>query len=290
MSPAHKATFPAKLITGKKVILDAGWPLTDGALSRGISLNNFSKLVQSFLLDLLSFHFADKILVESHAQLKRVHRIYRIPVKRIKVSFTGVNENAFAFTHEENSLLLQNLRDSIQQSQKITVLFRGRINNEAGIERIVASARLLEKEANFIFVTGSNRILENLGSNCFTYSDISELELKQIYEISDVTIGQISHHPRLSYTIPHKAFEAGYFGKSYISPRSPGILELFSDESVYFIENASIENLVAAIRQLKDSELRKSYESHIKETYEELSSQKVLNEELERIILGPYLE
>ena len=121
-------------------------------------------------------------------------------------------------------------------------------------------------------------------SNCFLYSNITEAELKEIYESSDVALGQMSHHRRLRYTIPHKAFEAGYFGKAYISPRSAGILELYSDESVYFIKDASIENLVVAIRQLMDSALRKSYEGQIKESYRHLSSQKFLNENFEKLI------
>lgn len=285
MSPSHKATFPAKVITGKRVILDAGWPLTDGVLSRGISINKVPKLIQSFLLDLLSFHFADVILVESHAQLERIHRFFGIPRNRIKVSFTGVNENAFLLSNTETPIILKFKDDLTQFSQKITVLFRGRINNESGIENIIAAAKILETEANFILVTSSNRILENISSNCFLYSNITESEIEEIYKNSDVALGQISHHRRLRYTIPHKAFEAGYFGKPYISPKSPGILELYSEESVCFIEDDSVENLVAAIRKLNDSSLCKTYQSQIRERYKKFASQEVLNSNFEKIIL-----
>ena len=284
MSPSHKATFPAKVITGKRVILDAGWPLTDGVISRGITFIKVPKLVKSFLLDLVSFHFADVILVESRAQLERIHRIFGIPINRIRVSFTGVNETSFSLINQETPTLLKFKDDSFDCTQKINVLFRGRINKESGIENILAAAKILETEANFILVTGPNRILENISSNCFLYSSITEFEIAEIYKNSDIALGQISNHRRLRYTIPHKAFEAGYFGKPYISTRSPGILELYSEESVYFIEDDSIGNLVAAIRKLKDSSLRKMYKSKVRERYKQIASQRVLNSNFEKII------
>ncbi len=284
MSPSHKATFPAKVLTGKKVILDAGWPLTDGVLSRGITFITIPKLIKSFLLDLLSFHFADVILVESRAQLERIHRIFGIPVNRIRVSFTGVNESLFSLSGIETPTILKFKADLFYCSQKINVLFRGRINKESGIEKILAAAKILESEANFILVTGPNRILENVSSNCFLYSNITESEIAEIYKNSDVALGQISHHRRLMYTIPHKAFEAGYFGKPYISPKSSGILELYSEGSAYFIEDDSIGNLVTAIRKFKDSSLRKMYQDQISKRYTQFASQRVLNSNFERII------
>ena len=284
MSPSHKATFPAKVITRKRIILDAGWPLTDGVLSRGITFIKVPKLVKSFLLDLVSFHFADVILVESHAQLERIHRIFGIPINRIRVSFTGVNENSFPLFNVETPTMFKFKDDPYYCSQKINVIFRGRINKESGIENILAAAKILETEANFFLVTGPNRILENISSNCFLYSNITESEIAEIYKNSDIALGQISHHRRLRYTIPHKAFEAGYFGKPYISTRSLGILELYSEESVYFIEDDSIGNLVAAIRKFKDLSLRKMYKSKIRERYKKIASQRILNSNFEKII------
>jgi len=284
MSPSHKATFPAKVITRKRIILDAGWPLTDGVLSRGITFIKIPKLVKSFLLDLVSFHFADVILVESHAQLERIHRIFGIPMNRIRVSFTGVNENSFSMFNVETPTIFKFKDDSHCCSQKINVIFRGRINKESGIENILAAAKILETEANFFLVTGRNRILKNISSNCFLYSNISQSEIADIYKNSDIALGQISHHRRLRYTIPHKAFEAGYFGKPYISTRTPGILELYSEESVYFIEDDSIDSLVAAIRKFKDLSIRTMYQSKIRERYKQTASQRILNSNFEKII------
>lgn len=285
MSPSHKATFPAKLLTGKKVILDAGWPLTDGVLSRSIGLKKIPKLVQSYFLDLVSFRSADLILVESHEQIRRIARLFGIPKNRLKVSFTGVNETAFSISDAESGKKSKVKIELIRNPEKLCVLFRGRINKEAGITNIIAAAEELEAEVNFIIVTGKNNILDDLPSNCFLYSEISDAELKKIYSISDITLGQISEHRRLKYTIPHKAFEAGYFGKTYVTPKSPSLLELYPGDSAYFIEDASVISLVKAIRKLQDSKLRKKNEVQISERYSEVSSQSVLNSNFERILL-----
>ncbi len=284
MSPSHKATLPAKIITRNKIILDAGWPLTDGVLSRGVTINQLPRLIQSFLLDLISFHSANIILVESHAQLQRIHRLFAVPKKRLRVAFTGVNEGAFFISNKKTLEEANIKRDMKQFPHKITILFRGRINKESGIENIIAAAEELNLEANFIFVTGANKLLERVPSNCFLYSEISDAAVKEIYANSDITLGQISRHRRLRYTIPHKAFEAGYFEKVYITPSSPSLLELYPDDSVYFIEDASVADLVSAIRKFKDLPLREMYQRRIREMYRQNASQAVLNSQFEKII------
>ena len=288
MSPAHKIAPLAKLITGKKIYLDAGWPLTDGVLSRGVQSYQILKLITSFLLDFISFHSADIIQVESMAQLDRINRIFAVPRKRLRVSFTGVNEGAFSQSKSETPKIIK-LKEYLEENSKaLTVLFRGRINNESGIKTIIAASKELQFEANFILVTGPNKVLENLTSNCFLVSNVTDAEMGQIYTLSDVALGQISMHSRLRYTIPHKAFEAGYFGKCYVTPRSMGLMELYSSDSIYFLEEASVDHLVSALRSLMKYELRRRYELGIKEAYGRLASQKMLNENFEKLILLDY--
>lgn len=285
MSPAHKVTFLAKLITGKKVILDAGWPLTDGVISRGHKKTEILKLVKSYILDFASFHSADLILTESASQSERIRKMYLLPGKRIEVSYTGLNEKAFTLTNQE-SLKVQNLKSHLKLNPDvITVLFRGKINNESGIDTIISSAQALTKEANFIFLTGRDNILKDLSPNCYQLSDVSGGEMAQIYALADVALGQISNHQRLKYTIPHKAFEAGYFGKCYLTPKSLGVLEIFDQDECYFLNEVSTEELISCIRALAKPTLRVEFESNISKTYQEKISQRVINTNFERILL-----
>ena len=43
-------------------------------------------------------------------------------------------------------------------------------------------------------------------------------------------MGQLAKHERLVRTIPHKAFEAAFLGKAYLTGRNQGILEIFEED------------------------------------------------------------
>lgn len=284
MSPAHKVTPLAKLICGKKVILDAGWPLTDGVISRGFRKSQLLKLLKSYILDFASFHTADLVLVESASQSDRIRLMYLLRKNKIEVSYTGLNETAFT-PNRQVSIKVQNLKSHLKSNPTaINVLFRGKINNESGIDTILLSARELTKEANFIFLTGRDDKLKNLSPNCFQMSDVSESEMAEIYDLADIALGQISSHPRLKYTIPHKAFEAGYFAIPYISADNSGIREFLDSEDAVFISQPFAEGIVEAISLLSNFAARKDFSRKIHEKYEQKASQFVINRDFEDVI------
>lgn len=285
MSPAHKITFLTKLISGKKVILDAGWPLTDGVISRGFKKSYFLNLIKAYILDFTSFHAADLVLAETIVQSTRIRKMFFLSRKKIKVSYTGLNENAFQVNKQE-TLIIQNLKTKLNMNPRaINVLFRGKVNNESGIDTIISSAQELKNETNFIFITGSNCTLNNLPANCFQLSDVSESEMAQIYELADVALGQISKHRRLKYTIPHKAFEAAYFAKCYLTPKSQGILEIFSQNECFFLNEVSLEELNSSLRALAKRAIREDFQNKISKVYHEKISQHMINSSFENMLM-----
>jgi len=284
MSPSHKLTFFARILTRSPVVLDAGWPLTDGVVSRGKKKGFIGHLIVSYLLDFVSFHSAHKILLESKAQSARVRRIYFVSKKKIHISFTGFNETSL-IGQMEKSQKIEELENFLsKESKPLGVLFRGKINRESGIETILKVAKELEDETSFIIVTGAKHGLKNIPSNCFVISDVTQIEMSYIYSIVDITLGQLSKHPRLKYTIPHKAFEAGYFAKSFLSSESEGIKELFPNGSAYLIGNVSVDNIVASIRDLSSKQLRDNLASAAHARYKQVASQRLLNANFELII------
>jgi glycosyltransferase involved in cell wall biosynthesis len=108
-------------------------------------------------------------------------------------------------------------------------------------------------------------------------SNLSSSELADIYRKSDIVLGQLSKHRRLSYTIPHKAFEAGYFAKPYITTDSPGVREIYGQESVILLENISGVSIANEIIKLADPEKRSRLQSSIGKRYRDVASQEVLN-------------
>ena len=285
MSPCHVLTPILKIVSRKPLILDAGWPLTDGVISRGLRNQQILRLPIIAWIDFISFHLADIVLLESKAQLARVRKQYFVRTSKLHVQFTGLNETSF------NSELLQSLVIShvkekiVELNNPLVVLFRGKINRESGFENILEAANVLVDSVTFIFAIGNFPNTGSFPRNVITVSHLTDLEMEQIYSLSQVSIGQVSKHPRLQYTIPHKAFEAGFFSMPYITTDSMGVREYLSSNSAIFLNDPSKGELVDAILELRQEEIRKEYSNNINADYHDLASQKVLSDKFEKTLV-----
>ena len=285
MSPCHVLTAPLKIVGRKPLILDAGWPLTDGHISRKLKISKFLKLPLIMLIDFLSIHFADIVLVESKAQSRRINKLFAVNESKLRVQFTGLNELSFT-SKESDSKVLKGVRKRIAElGYPLIVLFRGKINLESGFENILSAAKILNDSVIFIFVVGKNDIFRECPRNVIIVSQITDNEMHDIYRLSDISIGQVSTHPRLRYTIPHKAFEAGFFSMPYITADSGGVREYLHQGSALFLEHPSSESLVRAINDLKGDAARRAYAKKINLIYRESASQKILSEKFDQILL-----
>jgi hypothetical protein len=92
----------------------------------------------------------------------------------------------------------------------------------------------------------------------------------------------------LNFTIPHKAFEAGYFEKAYISIDRPAIRELYgSNEAISSRKNFNAESLLRSILDLvNNTEKKKLLESYISREYQEKANQELLGKRFIKIILS----
>jgi hypothetical protein len=286
MSRCHILTPILKLLSNKRVILDAGWSLTDGQLSRGQTLRKGIRLLQSYLIDLLAFHTADIVIVESEIQRYRTSRMFFLPRIKIGVNFTGLDESAYSGTNQ-HSEKISKLDESLQLLGFNTkVLFRGKVNNESGIQNILDAASLLEKKVSFILVCGKSDQFSGLPSNVILLTELTNDELRAVYQRADITLGQISKHSRLNYTIPHKAFEAGFFSKVYITSNMPAIRELYRPNSISLIDDISGIALAAEIERFSNPIHRTELENRISDDYKKRASQENLSKNFEKIIQG----
>jgi glycosyltransferase involved in cell wall biosynthesis len=284
MSPCHVVTPILKFLTRKIVILDAGWSLTDGQLSRSKKPRDLHKLIKSYITDFVAFHTASKVIVESQNQARRMATLFIVPKKKIEVNFTGLDETAFS-SYELASNGIPELDLMLKPiDQGLIVLFRGKVNNESGFEHILEAARILENNVSFILVSGNIDSGLAIPSNTIMLSNLSNLEMSEVYRKSDITLGQLSTHPRLSYTIPHKAFEAGFFAKPYVTSNSGGIRELYGPDCVVLLDNVSGVSIASEINRLKNPETRALLTSKISSRYQEIASQRVINEKFEYLL------
>ena len=275
LSPSHVLVPILRLFWRGNIVLDAGWPLTDAAVSRKNGISGFINLIKSYLIDLASFSLSNQVFIESNQQSERVARIFHIPRKKISSLFTGFDEKNMTGPSEDVVELMD------WKSDKPIVLFRGSMNPESGMDIISRMSHLPGSE-NFYLLVCTNTPIGKMDFSLRTKvlsRRLSTQELKHIYEISRVCIGQISEHKRLNYTIPHKAFEAGYFKKIYISSDTSGIRELYnSDQQVIYGKNITEEILLRMILDvLADSNKSLEYEKAIAERYIQVANQKLLS-------------
>ena len=233
-------------------------------------------------------HSADLVLVESILQWNRTRKFFLLSRKKVQISYTGLDESQFKNSidfHGTESELLSQLRENIEEKAKsLVVLFRGKVNRESGFETICEAAKILSNEATFIFILGERDLVPRDLKNVIRLSHVSPHEMMEIYGIAQVAVGQISEHPRLKYTIPHKAFEAGYFKKAYVTSGSRGIKEIYKEESAIYLSNSNPESLAEAILTLGNRKISETFEGQIWLKYQNLLSQEVINEQFERLI------
>jgi hypothetical protein len=95
----------------------------------------------------------------------------------------------------------------------------------------------------------------------------------------------VSENIRLNFTIPHKAFEAGYFGTPYLTRDAIGIREIFPLDSQAVFYNPSMNNLNTLISSvINNQKFLKSVSKAAHKRYYEIASQSVITESFLRNI------
>ena len=251
MSPSQYLVTFVRILLGQKVILDAGWSLFEGTVLARKRYGLFGLLaLKTYLIDFVSSHLATKVVVESKNQAEFYSKIFLVNRSKIAVLYTGVDEDSLKDTFSQIQL------PNFYNNSKI-VLFRGKYNQESGIEVIAAATKLLVSEdvTFWILCPGLPMHIE-FSKNTYvnrTYVQ-AQSEISAIYKSAQLTVGQMSGEKRLSRTIPHKAFESAYLSKPYITAGNSGIRELFVDKlEIIYTRAGDAQDLAVKIRYLLDN-------------------------------------
>jgi glycosyltransferase involved in cell wall biosynthesis len=279
MNPSQFLTPIVRLLTFKKIILDSGWPLTEKSRAKSISTKEKLQRAKSWAFDFVSMHLANVVLLESELQKERVSYKFKVNKKKLEVSLTGVDEEVFG----------QRVIEKETIGEKFLVGFRGRYNLEAGLEILAATTHLCANKGISFLVLTSNipaniKFNENTILRNKPYSSKEEIAI--LLNSCDVLLGQLSDHPRLNFTIPHKAFEAALIGKPYLSARASGIQEFLVEgiEAEYFDAGDPVD-LFRKIEKLKaDNEYRNMLSENISKKYKTIASEKVIGDNFLKLI------
>ncbi len=273
MSPSHLLVPFLRILTSKPIVLDAGWPLLDGYKTKGSMIRDLPNRTKIWWLDFISFHSSNLVLFESRAQCDYSKRKYLLNKRKIAVSFTGFDETQVVSSAKEG----KSSRTSLPKSPY--VLFRGKVNDEAGLLNIVNAFSKFDVVAPLVILTNRDLNLEVNNERIKVIQGfVSIKEMSDLYKGASLCLGQLSSHPRLARTIPHKAFEAGYYGVPYISIKSAAISEIFPNEKMcHYLDNDSPKGIAQAVNEiLSDAVLVHNYAQEIQKVYRSnLSQEKI---------------
>jgi hypothetical protein len=265
-SPARSLVILCWLAGNRNILLDAGWPLSDSVNSKTIKQRLKAK--KDFCLDFLSFQLSKGVIFESDTQLMRSTKRFLLKKNKCYRIYTGFDETK---SHSHLNL-------DCQSPKRLKVFFRGKMNAEAGEEKLCHISFHINNLAQMVVYTNKIESPDNFHPATETrVGNLPFAEIESAYIESAVVLGQLGNSPRLEWTIPHKIFEAAYYGKPIIAVRNKGLCELFSDEEILYIDNNSESAILSALDLLlKNDQLRRKYSTNIKLKYDSQIKQTIL--------------
>lgn len=274
--PGYAIVWFARLLSRKPIVFDALCTLWE-AETFSHKANMFRQLRIRFI-DQLSVWCASVVLVESEAQKNFFLKRFGGDPEKYQVVYTGVDESVFS-------------ADVVPKLPRFTVVFRGRLTYESGIEYVVQAAKLLESEDIFFRIIGYgyklaevNDLIEKLHvKNVEIISQrLSFAEMKTKMAECHVSIGQLSDNKRLERTIPHKAFESLALRLPYVTAQAGAVGEILKDgKSCVMIPAADSSALAGAIVTLRDNPAyAESLQKKAYDLFERRLSQRALGEKL----------
>ena len=270
----------ARLISRKPIVADMLGSLGDAELHSHTP--SLWRKILSALVDRIAIASADVVLLESAAQKVFFAEEFGDSPK-YRVLYTGADETVFHCNYPK-------------RKDPLIVLFRGRLTPESGILHILRAAEILKYEKGLRFrvlaaggplLPAAEKMIAQRGlSNVHLISKyLSDDILRESMCDASISLGQFEDNPRLSRTIPHKAFESFAMGIPYISGDA-AIREIGRDgDTCFFIPLANPGAIAKKIMELYDDPaLMNRVGSAAKREFEKRFSSKALGAELSRIL------
>lgn len=278
--PGYILVWFARLVSRRPIIFDALCTLWE-AETYSHGAGTLTQL-RARCIDWVAVHCASVVLVESVAQQRFFQKRFGGNPEKYQVVYTGVSESVVT---------------SVSKRHAFTVVFRGRLTYESGIEYLVHAAQLLSRTAIQFRIVGHGyklaevqQLITTLGiSNVEIVTErLSDEALRAAVAECHVSIGQVSTNPRLARTIPHKAFESMLLGVPYITARTEAVGEIFHDGvSCSMVPSADPQALADAILALHDNPARaESLQQQARLFFDSTLSRHALGQRLVSVVLS----
>jgi len=248
--PGYQAVILAKFLTRKKIIFDAFTSIYDSMVwDRQLAHPRGLRAGYYWLLDWVSCKLADKILLDTMANIDYFVKTFRLKPEKFRRIFVGSDDEAIyplAKKEKRNYFLVH---------------FHGSFIPLQGIEYIIKAAKILEKENVMFNIIGSKikKKYKNLKSiNINFVENVPYKKLKDYLAEADLCLGIFGDTPKVARVIPNKVFEALAAKRPVITGESHAIKEILSDrKNVLLCGIADARDLADKIMELKSNpELR----------------------------------
>lgn len=273
-----------RFFTFKKIIYNAiSSEYERMIVSRQVAKSFSPKGFYYWLLDFLASHSASLIMLESQHQINYFSQLFWVSKQKCFLAWTGVNDKIFYYDKK------------LAKFSQFTVIFRGRLLPESGAEYVVEAAKKLEGQDVKIIMVSSGFALNKIKSlidklqptNLELITDrLSDEQLRIIMQRSHLSLGQLSNHPRLGRTIPHKAYESLALALPYLTGRNLAVMELLKDgETCLTCNQADAASLAQKIVWAKNhsTELIQIGNNGYKLYFKKLTAQKLASQLLNQI-------
>ncbi|OGN04101.1 MAG: hypothetical protein A2831_02200 [Candidatus Yanofskybacteria bacterium RIFCSPHIGHO2_01_FULL_44_17] len=249
---AHILAPFLRLISRRPIIFNALGPLYDGKIIGRTQAAKFSLLaLYCWLADFLAFNSASLSLIENQTLINYVSRKFLVNKKRLLLAWTGVNENDFFYD------------PSIQKLPQFTILFRGDLTKDSGVEYLIEAAKILANTDIKFRLLARGGLASKIESILKTFDSKNVEWIKERLDIADLrkkmqethlSIGWLSGRLRAPTSIPHKTFESLALKLPFLHARLPAMLELLEENKTgFYCKSDDVQDLVDKILELKNN-------------------------------------
>lgn len=249
---AHILVPFARLISRRPVVFNSLLSFYEGKIVSRKQGSWYSlKGIYCWLVDFLAFNSATLNLIENQVTIDYISKKFMVPRKKLLLTWTGVNEDDFFYD------------PAIPKLPQFTILFRGALLPDCGIEYFVEAAKILANTdikfrlmGNGLLAPKVENILKTFDSKNFEWIkerlDITDLRKKM--QETHIQIGWLSDELRSLLSIEHKTFESLALKLPFLHGRTPGILELLKEnETGFYCNLVDAKNLADKILELKNN-------------------------------------
>ncbi len=235
-----------------------------------------------WLVDSLSMHMADKIILETQDHIYDYAKKFHVNADKFERIFLAVDDRLIHPKKIEN------------KNGRFLVHFHGEYAPFHGVKYIIQAANQLKDQGVQFQIIGTGityeqdrALAESLGVDNIRFIDrVPYEELADYMSRADVCLGIFGENPRTLRVLTNKVVEALAAGCPLISAKNGPVQELLKDgESALLINRADPEALAQAILTLKQNpELRKKIAERGYQVFQRNCTQKVFQIRLKKII------